>query len=246
MANSTTVRFDGAGEPTGGLLARPTGDGPFGAVILFSAIAGLNDYISRVAQRIADRGHACLALDYYAREGSPPDLGDMAKIMAAVAALPDPRVLADAEAALGYLADQPDIDADRIATLGFCIGGSYSLMAASRLTGLRCAISFYGQLRYQELSDNKPVSPLDTLHDVICPILGHFGEADHLVPVEHVLELQKQLQGRPAEIYLYPGAGHAFHEEFRPAVYRPVAATTAWERTTTYLDWYLREYQPAN
>lgn len=243
MAPTEIVRFQRDGETIGGLLARPPGTGPFGAVILFSAIAGLNHYITRVAQRIADRGHACLALDYYVREGSPPDLSDMTKIMAAVAALPDSRVLADAEAALGYLEEQPDIAGDRIGTLGFCIGGSYSLMAPTRLPQLRCAVVFYGQLRYAELSDNKPVSPIDTVDDLTCPLLGHFGEADQLVSIEHVLELQKRVHGRPAEIYTYPGAGHAFHEDFRPPVYRPVAATTAWERTTTYLDWYLRDDQ---
>ena len=168
----------------------------------------------------------------------------MAKIMAAVAALPDPRVLAEMEAAAGYLQDQPGTAGQRLAALGFCIGGSYSLMAASRLPQLSCAISFYGQLRYAELSDNKPVSPIDTVEELGCPLLGHFGEADPLVSVEHVMELQKRVQGQPAEIYTYPGAGHAFHEDFRPPVYRPVAATTAWDRTTTYLDWYLRDAHP--
>ena len=87
-------------------------------------------------------------------------------------------------------------------------------MAASRLPQLSCAISFYGQLRYAELSDNKPVSPIDTVEELGCPLLGHFGEADPLVSVEHVMELQKRVQGQPAEIYTYPGAGHAFHEDF--------------------------------
>jgi carboxymethylenebutenolidase len=243
MARREIVRF-GRDQESGGLLIRPEGGGPFPAVILTPAIAGLNDYIERVAQRVANRGTACLALDYYVAEGSPPDLSDLSKILAAVAALPDPRVLADMDAAHGYLRDQPDIAGERIGTLGFCIGGSYSLMAASRLP-LRCAISFYGQLRYAELSDNKPLSPIDTADELGCPLLGHFGEADHLVSIEHVMELQKRVQGKPAEIYTYPGAGHAFHEDFRPPVYRPVAATAAWDRTTTYLDWYLHDDHPA-
>jgi carboxymethylenebutenolidase len=245
MARQEIVRFRGGQEETGGLLVRPDGAGPFPAVILTPAIAGLNDYIERVARRIALRGVACLALDYYADVGSAPDLSDMSKILAAVAALPDPRVLADMDAAVAHLRDQPDVDGERIGALGFCIGGSYSLMAASHIGRLRCAISFYGQLRYQELSDNKPISPIDTVDELGCPLLGHFGEADHLVSIEHVMELQKRVQGKAAEIYTYPGAGHAFHEDFRPPVYRPVAATTAWDRTVTYLDWYLRDGQPA-
>lgn len=203
MARQEIVRFGRDQESAGGLLVRPDGGGPFPAVILTTAIAGLNSYIERVAQRIALRGKACLALDYYVAEGSPPDLSDMSKIMAAVAALPDPRVLADMKAAHAYLQDQPDIAGERIGALGFCIGGSYSLMAASHLP-LGCAISFYGQLRYAELSDNKPISPIDTVDELGCPLLGHFGEADHLVSIEHVMELQKRVQGKPAEIYTYP------------------------------------------
>ena len=239
MPRSESVRFADSQPAAGGLLIRPDGPGPFPAVILTPAIAGVNDYIERVAQRIAGRGIACLALDYYARDGVRPDLTDMSKIMAAVAALPDPRVLADMETAVGYLQAEPDTAGQRLAALGFCIGGSYSLMAASRLRQLSCAITFYGQLRYAELSENKPISPIDMVDDLGCPLLGHFGESDHLVSVEHVMELQKRVQGQAAEIYTYPGAGHAFHEDFRPPVYRPVAATTAWERTMIYLDWYL-------
>ena len=96
-------------------------------------------------------------------------------------------------------------------------------------------------LKYTETTENKPVSPMDTVDDITCPLLGHFGEADHLVPVDHAAELQERLKGKPAEVYTYPGAGHAFHEDFRPEIYRPVAAQTAWQRTLIYLRWYLSE-----
>jgi carboxymethylenebutenolidase len=125
--------------------------------------------------------------------------------------------------------------------LGFCIGGSYALLAAAELAGLSCAVTFYGMLRYPELTSNKPVSPLDAAAEIACPVLGHFGEADHLVPVADARELGERLAGRPAEVYTYPGAGHAFHEDFRAQVYRPVAAATAWSRSREYLSWYLRD-----
>lgn len=70
------------------------------------------------------------------------------------------------------------------------------------------------------------------------------GDRDHIVPATDVADLRQALTGKPAEVYLYPGAGHAFHEDFHPAVYRPVAAEESWRRTVAYLDWYLRRERP--
>lgn len=210
------------------------------AVVLTTAIAGVNDYALRQAQRLADDGYACVVLDYYARQGGrAPDLSSPDKIMAAVADLSDPQVLQDMEAAVGWLKEQPGIG--HVGTLGFCIGGTYSLLAASRIPELKCAVTFYGTLRYAQLTEEKSVSPLDAAEKVGCPYLAHYGDADHLVPMADVHELAERLRSRPAEVYTYPGAGHAFHEDFRPQVYRPVAATTAWARSLQYLSHYLRD-----
>lgn len=236
-----SVSFANGQEPSGGFLTRPSGEGPFPAIILTTAIAGVNDYVERVAGRFADEGFVCIALDYYVREGSPPDLSSMDKILAAVAALPDERTVGDMKAALGYLQSQDFVKDDSIGSVGFCIGGTYALLAGSQVPGLKVTVPFYGMLKYTETTKNKPVSPMDTVDDIACPLLGHFGEADHLVPAEHAVELQERLKGKPAEVYTYPGAGHAFHEDFRPEIYRPVAAQTAWHRTLTYLRWYLSE-----
>ncbi|MEV4671378.1 MULTISPECIES: dienelactone hydrolase family protein [Actinomadura] len=233
----TEVRFnaDGAG---GVVVGADGGERP--AVLLTTAIAGVNDYVLRQAGRLADAGYAVAVLDYYAREGGQaPDLSSPEKIMTAVGALADETVMGDMADAVAWLKEQPGVT--RVGALGFCIGGTYALLAASRVPGLSCAVTFYGMLRYGKLSDNKPVSPIDAAEKVGCPFLGHFGETDHLVPVADARELADRLRGRPAEIYTYPGAGHAFHEDFRPEVYRPVAATAAWARTHEYLRYYLGE-----
>jgi dienelactone hydrolase len=235
------TQFPSGQESIAGFLARPRDELARPAVILLSAIAGINDYIRDVAGRLAEQGYVCLAPDYHSREGSPPDLSDRSKIMEAVAALPDPRAMADTKAALAFLRSQPFVADHRVGVLGFCIGGSYALMAGAELPDLKCAISYYGQLRYTETTEQKPVSPIEKAEDIACPLLGHFGDADHLIPTKDVEELRERLKGHSAEIYIYPGAGHAFHEDFRPAVYRPVAAKTAWQRSLVYLDWYLRD-----
>lgn len=226
--------------PSGGMLRRTEDSGRCAAVLLLPAIAGLNPYISRVADDLAARGYSSLSLDYYSRTGGTPDLSDRAKMMAAVAALPDNQVLDEIERGVAYLQAQPYVDPTRIAILGFCIGGTYAILASSSFDVFRCAISFYGTLKYASLSEHKPVSPIDALATLSCPLLGHFGEADSLIPLQHVQEFKERIGGRPAEIYTYPGAGHAFHEDFRPQVYRPVASQEAWARSLAYLDWYCK------
>ncbi len=238
------VTFSRDGEPCGGLLVRPETDRPAPAVVLMPAIAGINDYISGVARHLAEVGLVCCALDYYAREGGPPDLSSREKIFQAVAALPDSRVRADVGATVGYLREQSFVEPESVAVLGFCIGGTFALFSAVDQPDLSCAVCFYGQLRYSERTETKPVSALEVVDDASVPVLAHYGDADHIVPLDDVGELQIRLAGKPSEVYVYPGAGHAFHEDFRPAVYRPVAAAEAWRRSLHYLHWYLQGQVP--
>lgn len=237
------VAFEADGEPCGGYVARPSTDAPAPAVVLLSAIAGINDYIQRVAHALAATGYVCYALDYYPREGRAPELGSPAAVIDAVAALPDPRVRHDLGATIRYLREQPYVAEESVGVLGFCIGGSYALFAGADHPDLGCVVDFYGQLRYPEQTANKPESVLDVAPEVACPALAHYGDRDHIVPSSDVADLRVALADKPAEVYLYPGAGHAFHEDFRPAVYRPVAANESWRRSVAYLDWYLRREQ---
>lgn len=239
------VQFGSASDAPGGVLVRPDSGGRAPVVLITTAIAGVNEYVLRQAEQLATEGYVCLVLDYYARSGGrAPELSSQELIMEAVADLSDPGVIDDMNAAVAWLAHQPFAAPERTGTLGFCVGGTYALLAAAQLSGLSCAVTFYGMLRYPELTSNKPVSPLDVAEKIACPVLGHFGEADHLVPLTDARQLEKRLAGRAAEIYTYPGAGHAFHEDFRAQVYRPVAAVTAWSRTRQYLSWYLQAQSP--
>jgi dienelactone hydrolase len=233
------LRFEDGSNAGGGRLVRrrPEGSGP--ALVLLTAIAGINPYFKRLAESLADHGITTLTVDYFARNGEKPDLSGPEQIMAAVAALPDPQAMADVQAAVNHLRELDRVDPERIGVLGFCIGGTYSLMSTSRVDGLKTAVAFYGVLRYGKLSDNKPVSPLEAVDAGRVPLLAHYGDEDHLVPLHDVEELRERTRGEPAEVYLYPGAGHAFHEDFRPPVYRPVAAHIAWQRTLVHLDWHL-------
>lgn len=223
----------------GGTIARPRREGRSPAIVLLTAISGINPYFERVAARLAELGLVTLTVDYFARSGQMPDLSSPEAIMEAVGAISDEQALADVSAAVDLLRGDDAVDPERVAVLGFCLGGTYALMATSRVEGLRTAVAYYGLIRYPRLSENKPVSPLDAVDAERVPLLAHYGDEDHLVPVEDVEALRDRTRGRTAEVYLYPGAGHAFHEDFRPAAYRPIAARESWARTMAQMDWHL-------
>jgi carboxymethylenebutenolidase len=236
------IEFANGGARLRSQFIPAAGERPAPAVLLFPAIAGVNDYILRVGARLAAAGFAALVLDYYARDGKAPDISTPEKIGIAVDSLPDTRVLSDARAAIAALRGRADVDSNRLAVLGFCIGGTYAYLTACETDGLAAAVDYYGSIRYAATSANKPVSPLDRAADLRAPLLAHYGSADRLISADDVSAFDDALRshGRNYELFVYRGAPHAFDEDFRP-VYRPVAAADAWQRTLTFLNWHCRE-----
>jgi carboxymethylenebutenolidase len=151
-------------------------------------------------------------------------------------------VLGDIDAAIAFLAAQPEVRSDAIGITGFCMGGQYALMAACSSRGLAACVSWYGMLRYAETNATKPASPLDLAPRLACPYLGLFGAEDPIIPTSDVDELRSILRqnGKEFEIEVYEGAGHAFFNDGRPDAYRPQAAAHAWERAIAFLSKTLR------
>jgi len=199
-------------------------------------VRGLAEHYRDVARRLAASGFLTAVIDLYSREGAPA-LSDMAAVRRWIEELSDPRVLADLDGAVRYLATRADVRADRVGITGFCMGGQYALLAACTIDGLAVCVSWYGMLRYAKHSAAKPASPLEVAAQLRCPYLGLFGEDDAIIPVADVDELRATLQGsrQPHEIVVYPGAGHAFFNDTRPDAYRPAVAAVAWPRAVAFL-----------
>jgi carboxymethylenebutenolidase len=126
------------------------------------------------------------------------------------------------------------------------MGGMYALLAACSCRGLAAAVPFYGLLSHEHgiLHDpagldpeRKPREPLAAAAALGCPLLAFFGEQDEFIAPADVERLRKALAGaaQPSEIVVYPGAGHAFMNDTRPAAYRPEIAQQAWQRCVEFL-----------
>ncbi len=226
-------------ELTEGFLAEP-GDGPQPGVVVIPDVWGLGDHTRDIAQRLAREGFAALALDIYRKTGRP-SLEGPAGAMAWIRALSDPLVLETVQEGIDALAARAG---RKVGLIGFCMGGQYAWLAACACRGLSAVAPFYGMVRYEPGLDpsRKPRAPLDAVADLSCPALGLYGREDAIIPNADVDALEARLaqQRQPFEIVRYAGAGHAFLNDTRPAMYRPEAAADAWRRLLTFLRTHLR------
>lgn len=220
-AGGQMVSYSSGGETVQGFLARPEGTGPFPAIVVIHEWWGLNDQIKGMATKFAESGYVALAVDLY-RGRVTADRDEAHELSRS---LPEDRAIRDLKAAVGYLRSRLDVRHDRIGSIGWCMGGGYSLVLALNQPDLTASVIYYGRL----------VTEATSLRRLNTPILGFFGEEDRGIPVSGVREFEAQANGlgKSVTVHIYPGAGHAFANETRPS-YRPEAAADAWEKTLSF------------
>ncbi|RSB83105.1 dienelactone hydrolase family protein [Burkholderia cenocepacia] len=211
----------------GGYLALPKrGKGP--AVIIIQEIFGVNAHIRAVADQYAADGFVALAPDVFWRtqprveltyEGADRDKGIelMKKTDVGLA-------VADIGAAADALRARPEVDG-KLAAIGYCFGGQLAYRAAA--TGkLDAAVSYYG---------GGIQNALDLAGQVTQPILFHYAENDHGIPLTAVDQVKAAFAGHGhASFHVYPGAEHGFNCTDR-ASYNQRVAALAHGRTLTFL-----------
>ena len=190
---------------------------------------GLNENIEGMARRLAGEGYQVLAVDLY--DGQVAETPQQAKQLVQQVANNPFGAEANITKAYNYLVEEKQ--APKIASIGWCFGGSWSLETALLFPQeLDAAVIYYGGQIGEATAEE-----LDTLE---MPILGIFGAEDSSIPIDTVEKFESMLQQREAEtqIIVYDDAGHAFANPSGQN-YVPEAAEAAWEKTTEFLNKYL-------
>jgi carboxymethylenebutenolidase len=223
-AEGKTVSYKSGDETVHGILYTPAGKGPFPALIVIHEWWGLNDWVKEQAAKLADQGYVALAIDLY--RGKVADNPDVAHEL--MRGLPEDRAIRDLRAAYDFLAAQPNVKQDRIGSIGWCMGGGYSLDAALAEPKLAATVINYGRLA---------TDPAE-LKKINAPILGIFGGEDRGITPDDVKKFQQTMEqlGKKIEVKIYADAGHAFENPNNKQGYRPEDAADSWRRTVTFLD----------
>jgi len=226
------VSLQVADDTMGLYVAEPHGVAN-GAVVLLQEAFGVNAHIRDVCDRFADAGYVSVAPHLFHRSGDP-ELGyeDMQQVMPYIVQLQADEIEADVNAALEHLAGS-GFDAGRVATVGFCMGGSISFVAGC-FWKLGAAVSYYGGGISQSRFGFPPL--FDLAPTLQTPWLGLFGDVDASIPTNEVEGLRAAVDKAlpEAEIVRYPDADHGFHCDARSSYHEP-SAKDGWGRTLTFL-----------
>jgi carboxymethylenebutenolidase len=222
--------------------AQPASGGPAPIVIPISEIWGVHEYIKDCARRFAKAGYCAVAPELFKREGGVTHMTNVQEILKIVLAVPRKQILGDVAAAISWAKARPNVRADRVGVTGWCWGGSTTMQVAAAIPDTKAAVAWYGPPSRPYKDDPNPVTGFDVVKDIKAPFLGLFGETDKNPPPEDARrfgDLLKQAGNPNVEIVVYPGAGHAFHADYRPS-YNKEAANDGWKRCVAWFDKYLK------
>jgi len=199
-------RADPAGSPRGGL-------------VVVQEIFGVNSHIRDVCDGYAADGYRAIAPALFDRIEKGVELGytaaDIARGREYKAKATADAALLDVDAARGAVAA-----AGKVGIVGYCWGGFITWLAACRLKGFAGASSYYGGGILDAVGEQPR-----------CPVIAHFGERDHVIPVAGVRAFAEAHPDVAVHIY---AADHGFNCDQRGS-YDPAAATLARQRTLDFL-----------
>lgn len=203
------------------------------AVLVIHEAVGLHPNIRPVVERFAAEGYVALAPDLFDKPDPTPVC--VVKSMAAMMRGKGEAV-EDLNAALEFLKRRDEVDRDRLAVAGFCMGGGFSLVMALN-PDIKAAAPYYGNSRY--FFDNVERS---------CPVVAGYGARDKAFgKVGRKLEKALYRAGVPHDVKTYEKAGHSYMTASLPGVmgaigkatplrveYRPECAEDSWRRMLAF------------
>jgi carboxymethylenebutenolidase len=205
-------------------VSEPPGK-PCGVVIVVSEIFGVNEHIRAVADGYAADGYLAVAPALFDRVTRHYEAGyTQPEIAAGVEVMKKidwDTALKDVSAAIAF-----GKSAGKAGIVGYCWGGAVAWTAAARLSGLTCAVSYYGGAIPSLLTEKPQI-----------PVMLHFGETDQSIPVEKAREVVTSFP--EAESFFYP-AGHGFNCDQRGS-YDQASAELARTRTLAFFRKHLRQ-----
>lgn len=239
---TATVTF---GSGVAAFQAQPKVSARRPVVILLHERYGVVRHTQDLVVKLARAGYVALAPDLFWRF-----MGDREALQRGdiTLELRDGEVVEDLSAALDYLARCEFADSSRVAVMGVCQTGRHSVLVAARKREVSSCVVFYGAAgpRDWKVDEYRAEAMSELIGGLSCPVLGVFGEADHIISVDDVLRFRNGLEAKNKtyHIRLYAGAPHGWLNDTMPGRYRKEAAEDAWQLLLAFLAKTLHEGYP--
>lgn len=200
--------------------------GKIPAVIVMHDWSGKNDFACQKADQLATLGYAAFALDMFGKGKIGRSKEEKSALIQPL--LDDRNILQQRVlAAYDFVKNLPNVDATRIAAIGFCFGGLCVLDLARTGIEITGVVSFHGLLGAPKIATNNIIkSKILVLH----------GYDDPMVPPEQVIAFANEMTMAKADwqIDMYGNTMHAFtnpqaNDPDFGTVYNATADTRSWQ-----------------
>lgn len=202
------------------------------AVLVFHGIEGRTEAQEGYAARLARQGYLGVAVDLFGRDATndvQQRRTDLTETFLRDRAALRTRLLH----VLETVRSRPDVDAARVAAIGFCFGGLCAIDLARAGANVRAVASFHGMLTPPEAAPQAPIS---------AKVLVCHGWADPFAPPTDLVAFGMEMTERGADwqVHAYGHAMHAFMSENANdpnsgICYNPVAAHRSWASLESFL-----------
>ncbi len=203
-----------AGEPIGGYLVKPAGAGPFPAVVLLHSCLGFPSNRKAIETALAGAGYIVLFVDEFSTRG-----------LKETCSVDFPQLVPDAFGALADLARRPDVDAGRVAVVGFSQGADGALAAAASPSGAAHGVP--GGLAFRAAAAFYPPCANEAGERLAIPTLIVVGAADAVTPAA---DCRRLAEGQPdVRLVVLSGVGHCFDDPAFAGGKRVLGMTLAYD-----------------
>ncbi|WP_226864422.1 dienelactone hydrolase family protein [Mycolicibacterium baixiangningiae] len=226
-ATVSTVRVNTPEGPIEALLGVPDGEGPWPGVVVVHDAIGYGPDNEATSARIAGAGYLNVTPNLFSRGGRARCITRVFRETVRRSG----RAFDDVLAARDHLRARPDCSG-AVAVAGFCMGGHYALLLGPG--NFEVSAPFYGTPLPESVA---------AAVDASCPVVASFGRRDPMgVGAPARLRKATEAKGVPADIKVYPDAGHSFANQLplQPFLrlahfgYHADATEDAWRRVFTF------------
>lgn len=217
------------------LLAKPAGSGRFPCVVIIHERYGLVKHTEDLAEKLAGSGYVVGAPDMFFEYPDQDALhrGDVG------VTLSDGEILAKLDDAVAVMSGQASTDLSHLGMIGVCQSGRYSMVYGANRP-LSACVTLYGAAQEADwrVNEKQPDGMERLIARQTGPVLGIFGEKDHVISISDVQRFRNTLEkyAKSYEIVIYPDAPHGWLNDTMPGRYRPEIAKMAWDRILNFYE----------